>query len=432
MNPAQHLTYSIVKTSLAAALLGPIAQSASELFVLGQAEGTGVLVEARDELAWTTLRDARGDLRISGFPLDSATQVDLEMRRFVVVSENTRFVLGAEARPIDFDPASVTLLRGSVAGHPGSRAFLALSAHGSLGYVDLGETGESYEVSGLAGEQPLLHVRPVLASAGGWSLPVAACGVGRNGASSGSPRPVPPQRGFVGASGVKHIELAIETDYEYYQLFGDLQAASAYIVALYGAVSDIYVRDVNAWVELTFVRLWDDPADLFNEESPIVPFRDYWEANMGAVQRDTAQFLSGRRDLPWGGIAWVSALCSDFGYSVCGYALGFYTDPNRPAIGNRDITVTAHELGHNCAAFHTHDYGLDTCNDENSAPQRGTIMSYCGQTFTGGEANMEARFHTVVQDVIEDFLEQSTTCIDDDCNQNAVSDAQDLRAGKQL
>ena len=90
---------------------------------------------------------------------------------------------------------------------------------------------------------------------------------------------------------------------------------------LYGAVSDIYLRDVNARFELTFVRIWDNENDLFNEPDPLVPFRDYWNANMGAVQRDVAQFFTGRRDLPYGGVAWLSVLCSDFAYSVAGYAL---------------------------------------------------------------------------------------------------------------
>ena len=51
---------------------------------------------------------------------------------------------------------------------------------------------------------------------------------------------------------------------------------------------------------------------------------------MGAVQRDTAQFLSGRRDLPYGGIAYVSALCGSSSYSVVGYLLGSFPDPSRP------------------------------------------------------------------------------------------------------
>lgn len=391
---------------------------------------TGLDVPAHQVQLWRELGSRAGTQLLPDFPLSAEASVDLELTRFFVTGPQTKFVLGAEQEPIDFDPRSVTLLRGSVRGYPNSSAFLALSDYGSLGYVDLGEPGRRYSVSSSApGSSATAQGARVglNTSAGGWSLPVGLCGVDVDAATV----PPPPQSGFASASGSKHIELAVETDYEFFQLFGNLPAAGAYVVSLYGVVSDIFLRDVNAWVELTFVRLWDDPNDLFNEPSPLQPFREYWNANMGGVQRDLAQLFSGRRDLPWGGIAWIGGLCNSYGYSACGYALGFFTDPSASAIGNRDITVSAHELGHNVAAYHTHSYGLDTCDDEFSMPRRGTIMSYCGQVFTGGEKNSDPRFHTVVQDVIEDYLVQSA-CVDDDCNQNAIADALDIIQGTSL
>ena len=76
---------------------------------------------------------------------------------------------------------------------------------------------------------------------------------------------------------MRQIQLAAETDYELFQRCGSLEATAVYVVALYGAVSDIYQRDVGAHIELTYVRLWDNPNDLFNEGSPLIPFRDYWK-----------------------------------------------------------------------------------------------------------------------------------------------------------
>ena len=117
--------------------------------------------------------------------------------------------------------------------------------------------------------------------------------------------------------GVRRLRLAVETDYEFYQRFDDLGLAAAYVVALYGAVSDVYVRDVNTWLEIVFVRLWDTPDDLFNEFDPLYPFQAYWMENMGAVARDLATFLTGRRILPYGGVAYLDAVCStSSGYSV--------------------------------------------------------------------------------------------------------------------
>jgi len=386
---------------------------------------SGITVPAGEIAAWRTQYSTQDASILAGFPLGPGEKVDLELTRFSVTRPGMRFVVGAEGRTLDFDPASVLLLHGTVRDHPGSRAFLALSEYGSLGYVDLGQPGKRFDIASVApvetGAPIDMRIRP-LPLAGGGSLGVPMCGLDLHPVL---PSPGRSRVGITPAVGVKHIELAIETDYELYELFGDLSAEAAYLVSLYAIVSDIFVRDVGAWVELSYVRLWDTPADLFNKESPIYEFRDYWELNMGGVQRDVAQFLSGRRDMPYGGIAFLNGLCNDVGYSVCGYALGSFVDPSRSAIGNRDITLTAHELGHNCGTGHTHGYGLDTCDDETTAARRGTIMSYCGQVFTGGEGNTELRFHSFVQEVVRDYLEISA-CVDDDCNQNGVADAQDI------
>ncbi|MBI5865009.1 MAG: hypothetical protein HZB38_10980 [Planctomycetes bacterium] len=228
--------------------------------------------------------------------------------------------------------------------------------------------------------------------------------------------------------GLHQVQLAVETDNEYYVLFGDANAAAAYVVAVYGAVSDIYIRDVDAEVTLTFVRIWDNPDDIFNDPDPLGQFLNYWNANMGSVVRDAAQLFSGRRNLPAGGVAYLAALCSSAGYSWTGYALGHFADLSRPSAFCRDIMIPAHELGHNCASAHTQDYGLDTCHIETSAPRRGSIMSYCGQTFTGGDANHDLWFHTVCGTIMKGYI-ATRSCGAVDCNQNGVSDALDIGSG---
>ncbi len=203
-------------------------------------------------------------------------------------------------------------------------------------------------------------------------------------------------------------------------------------MALYGAVSDIYLRDVDAHIVLTFVRLWDTPKDLFNEPSPLRPFRDYWLKNMGEVERDVAQYLSGRRDLPWGGVAYFNTLCNPKnGYSVSGYTLGDYPQDGAPSVFNRDIIITAHEIGHSCGAPHAHSIGVDTCADPKTEPRRGGIMSYCGQTFTGGDANHDLRFHTAIQALMDIAIAESD-CLVEDCNLNGIDDAIDIAEATSL
>src|SRR5262249_46421061 len=198
---------------------------------------------------------------------------------------------------------SITLLRGEAQGFPGSRVYVALADVLSNGYIQL-SNGSKFGLSSRgrnghplpSGQIAVFEVRPA-----GESLPpgIPMCGLDTSGWTPPShdgfdPRvPGPIHQ-------LRQIQLAVETDYEYFSLCNDLTAAGTYLVQLYGAVSDIYIRDVNAEVMLTFVRLWDTPADLFNDPDPLTPFQNYWNANMQSVVRDTAQFCSGRRNLPAG------------------------------------------------------------------------------------------------------------------------------------
>ncbi|MCH8853438.1 MAG: hypothetical protein IID41_12430 [Planctomycetes bacterium] len=384
---------------------------------------------------------------LRGFVLDTEMSVDLELSRFRVTTAGTRFVVGGrtEDELFAFDPDRVLLLRGHVAGRAGSHVVLALSEYGSTGLIDLGDGNRRYQLSGAPASDGTPNAVQLRVS----SLPaldglfpgVSLCGVSDSAGEAGSTR-------FAGAAGstrfagvgslrrpagegaplpevTQQVELAIETDYEFYQLFGDLDAAAAYVVELYAVVNDIFLRDVNTRMVLTFVRLWDTPDDLFNEPSPLGPFRQYWNENMGDVHRDVAQFLSGRRDMPYGGSAFLSVLCGSSAYSVVGYILGFFSDPAFPGVHQYDIFVTAHELGHNCGTLHTHDYGVDTCNDFDGPPQRGTIMSYCSQTVSGGNSVTDLRFHVATQGHMRDHIFE-VECVASDCNGNGIDDEIDI------
>lgn len=236
--------------------------------------------------------------------------------------------------------------------------------------------------------------------------------------------PVPP----AATATTRVVEVAVETDYEYFALFGDADAAADYIVDLFGEISAIYLRDTNTRIELTFVRIWDSPEDLFNEPNPLSPFVNHWNKNMTDVPRDAAQLVSGRRDLPWGGVAYVGALCGDFAYSVVGYILGFFPDPSQTSVWHYDIMVCAHELGHNLNALHTHNYGLDDCDQLDNTPQRGTIMSYCSQTVSGANSVTDLAFSTFISGLIQAYVAK-TPCLHADCDGDGVDDATQIAGG---
>ncbi|MEE8154997.1 MAG: M12 family metallo-peptidase [Phycisphaerales bacterium] len=380
----------------------------------------------------TTLPD--GSLVVEQFPLPGGVQVSLELERFEVTRADTRYVLGRIGGgdvELAYNPSRLALYRGRVRGLSDSHVFIGFGGGSAFGFIDVGGGIQRYQVSAVANAQvpPGRTSLSVFQSDSVVSLPpgVALCGVDTSGLVAAEPAPLGAHLGTLPPT-PRVIELAIETDFELFELFNDVDAVADYVTLLYAAVSDIFLRDVNARIVLTFVRVWDTADDLFNEESPLGPFRDYWEQNMGGVHRDAAQFFSGRRDMPYGGSAWVGSLCGSFGYSVVGYALGYFPNPDVPSAFHYDIHVTAHELGHNFAAFHSHDYGIDTCNDLFGPTERGTIMSYCSQTRNGGNANTDQRIHAIIKDVIQEYFNE-IDCLFHDCNDNGVPDDQDISGG---
>ena len=382
---------------------------------------------------WLEITSPDGTLVVDGFPLPGQGEVSLELERFEVTRPDTRYVLGRIGGgdvELAYQPSTLALYRGRVRGLSDSHVFIGFGGGSAFGFIDPGGGRQRYGMSAVPEAQvtPGKTTLSVFLSDSAGSLPpnVPLCGVDTAGFGA-PPAPLSSQLGTLPPT-PRVIELAIETDYELFELFNDVDAVADYVTLQYAAVSDIYLRDVNARIVLTFVRVWDTPDDLFNEESPLQPFRQYWNANMGGVPRDAAQFFSGRRNMPYGGAAYLSSLCGSFGYSVVGYALGYFPNPDSPSAFHYDVHVTAHELGHNFGALHSHDYFIDTCNDLCGPTERGTIMSYCSQTRNGGNANTDLRIHAIISDVMGVYFNE-IDCLFHDCNDNGVPDDQDISGG---
>ena len=222
------------------------------------------------------------------------------------------------------------------------------------------------------------------------------------------------------------VEMAVDADYEFVSMFATPTAAIDYILALYGANSFILERDCNTRLRMNYIRTFDSADDLYNEPDPLGPFRNEWNANQTSVTRDLAQLLTGRRDLPYGGVAWLNAACTNYGYSVSGYMIGSFADSTQANPGNWDIIVSTHEIGHNIGTLHTHNYGIDTC--ASGAVQRGTIMSYC-HVVSGATSNIDLRFHRGTAEVVVGWEVNNAPCLASDCNSNGISDAEEIASG---
>ncbi len=397
------------------------------------APGAAILKEGKDTSAVVTLDRTRltqvselGAFVIPAFPLDATgATLDLEVERFRITSPSTRLVNGSLAdAPIDFDPESVLLLRGRVRNYPTSHLYLAIADGMVNGTIDLGPGYPSYGVSSRGHDgatMPSGQVTVFKALGAGGPNPSACIARGR---------PTdPPATDALPVRGLRQLQIAIETDNELYQIFNNTTAATTYMIQMYGAVSDVYMREIKTRIDVVYIRIWPAPNEPFGPT--LDEFRIYWQANMAAVPRDVAQMFSGRADLP-GGVAYLSSLCTSSAYGFCANLVGYFGDPLSSSVFNYDPMVAAHELGHNCGSQHTDVYGLDVCNTVTTVPQRGTIMSYCNQTISGGMANIDMTFHKVTRNAMLTYIATRPNCIVFDCNQNGISDTIDIATAVSL
>ena len=201
--------------------------------------------------------------------------------------------------------------------------------------------------------------------------------------------------------------LGVDTDNEFMSLkFSDNTTnATNYVAALISGISVVYERDllVRLLQGTTYLRVSSSP-DPYTQTSAggatvaqLQEFGNYWSANMGAASRGLATMLSGKQTSNYSssGIAWVG----DTGQCLCSTTYGYsffqvFKYPGSTAAS--DVSVAAHEIGHNFGSPHTHCYSppIDLCYNQTGcyagatscpaattingvANVRGTLMSYC-------------------------------------------------------
>ncbi len=200
-----------------------------------------------------------------------------------------------------------------------------------------------------------------------------------------------PAPGLVSVPTTLLADIAVEADYAYFQKLGsDPVRAEAYARQLIAAVSDIYAREINVRLRVTYFHVSTSPNEPWTATTAATALPEvqaYWVAHGQNVQRATVLFLSGKS--LGGGMSYRPGICSnDYGYAVAGDIQGTFS--TQPGSMTWDLVVVAHELGHNFGSMHTHCYQgsggswYDECyNQENGCysgavvPSKGTLMSYC-------------------------------------------------------
>ncbi len=355
--------------------------------------------------------DRRVTLR--GVPIGRGESIDVEVEVFDIFTADAQVVLGTAAGEVPMGRPDVVLLRGTVLGEEGSSVFLGISdvmTHGMIQvggvkyYVSSGPTNANGGVMAFA-EADLPKNPGARAFVCGadeihqpLALPPGMAKVRAEG-GTGSPR---------GAIACRSARVAVDTVWEHTRdLFGgDAHRAAIYDTILFGAISEIYTRDMNLHIAVPFLRVWSADIDPYSPAANDVlgQFRNHWVSSMGSVQRTLAHVLTTDGLNGAGGVAYLNVVCNNsFGYGASGYLGGSFPYPLADNNGgNWDLVVVSHELGHNFGSVHTHDYNppIDGCGlGDCSQAGAGTIMSYC-HTCAGGLGNIALHFHPLnIQDM---------------------------------
>jgi len=404
------------------------------------------------QLAADARRVAKGGrLTVSGLQIDAGSPpAVLDLERFQVFTDNARIVVhGEEGEEVLPTPGNA-YFRGQVDGHPDSLALLSVLPSGRVrGLVQrdgqlyvlapaksVASTGGGAGISASvtdesSGPVPLEAVAAANLEEGQEGFTCANTDLGlptpadftSSAAGAGTGSPVADFAG-VGPEAMvtSHTaRMAIETDWEYYQIFGNPTAATDYIGDLIAFSSTIYDAELETDLQVSHLSLWStssDPWGQFGTACGLYEFGQFWNYNRSGVDRTLAHFVSGKNN--GGGVAWVGVLCQgafqvNIGTSCPGLspAIDYYGgdygytgtidgnfDPDNP-FPVWDITAVSHEIGHNFNSPHTHCYNgvggssspVDECygsqngcySGSPSLPSGcpggglgcGTIMSYC-------------------------------------------------------
>ncbi|MHC4262693.1 MAG: M12 family metallo-peptidase [Planctomycetota bacterium] len=372
--------------------------------------------------------DGRLELDFTGFSIPGFEARTVHLDRLPSATADAELWVDGEAvgrlhEALDSDQS---IWRGSLEGSPGSDVYLALSSRGSRGWLRadgelwhlLAEPGadgtwsssvsrwvDDRLVRDLIVEQPLCDTLEVPGRTTINEVP--------------SPGTAPSYSGSTPV--LFQARVAVETDYQYYQLFNDLTAAGDYMQALFAAMSDTYRADVGTRVDIAYLGLYTDNTDPWTSADDggssidaLYEFQAAWTSGW-PVEADLAHYVSGAN--LGGGVAWVGVLgFADYAYSVSGNLAGLTPFPVAQGPLNWDFIVTSQETGHNFGTLHTHNYcpPIDECAPDGywgecqtqAACVEGTIMSYC-HLCDDGIANVRPEFHPTVKQFMRDIVVQS-------------------------
>ncbi|QTD51664.1 immunoglobulin domain-containing protein [Sulfidibacter corallicola] len=343
----------------------------------------------------------------------------MELTRFEVFAPDAQLIVHTDAGEIREPMPGHRYFKGQIAGEPNSYAFLSVREQGGVRglvtrggrYWVLDDGGDAQRRGQSLGYREVSGDEILAGNENGYACGTDDIAVPADKRNAGPDHEVPGNQPSLGKRGGAYFAtIAVETDYEYFQMFGNRQDALDYIGDIFGYLSGIYERDVNTALVVGDVSIWETSSDPWSATSTscgLYEFGKYWNDNHSGTTRTIAHFMSGKRS--GGGIAWVGVLCrggfnypkgscsisgnatDNYGgaYGLSGSLNGNFNIDNPQVLW--DTVVVAHEIGHNFNSPHTHCYGgiggnsepIDKCYGSQSGCYSGAASLPCGQTGAG-------------------------------------------------
>lgn len=195
------------------------------------------------------------------------------------------------------------------------------------------------------------------------------------------------------------LELAVDTDVEYFRLNGsNVEATMHDIEMVINSVEAEYVRDVDISIQITAILVATAEPDPYSSTDPRVLLQSQltpeWQSQRHTgIRRDAVQLFTGKDiDNNVIGIAWIGTVCGSLGQ---GLSQSRFTSrlPSR-------TDLTAHELGHNWSAQHCDTLFAGCCSEPS--------YTMC----SGIRPNVRNAFGAPDQATIEGFRDQiSSFCL---------------------
>lgn len=387
-------------------------------------------------------------IEVEGLILEGhANNVEVKLRRVKVFTDDAEIVVHSDHGDRLFGPPNNSYFVGTVKGTERSRVYISLKPQGEIVGLIFSD-GLAWVLEENSKVNSMIFRRASFSdsksAAAGFACdadllapsvePLERLFPSQADNASDAPR-------LIKASASYTARVAVETDHEFYQIFGNVSDATDYVGDVIGYASSIYADEIDTTLLISHLSLWTSSSDPWTQTSTICglfEFGKYWNYNRTGVTRSLAHFMSGKS--LGGGIAWTGVLCeSQFNPSIWGYtpsafgcggltpdsdyyggAYGFTANINGSFDAANpgpmwDIISVSHEIGHNFNSPHTHCYknlggnanpidecwssecsGSCNCNAPTlpcaqSGAGCGTIMSYCHQ-LGGGYNNISLTF----------------------------------------